>query len=309
VQYVAQFTGKLTMDLQFDTTDTGSDVRTYTNQVALFMQASPNASAAASNAAPPSANSGSQSSPPKAPPVLKFQWGTYVFQGIMDSFKETIDFFSADGVALRALVSIGLSRQDQVFDEGANLSGPTPGGSLVPSSSSDSALSVATRGGDPSAARQLGTDNGLESLRFTGGAALQVGASAQLNPPAPFVTASASAGMGLSLGVSGGVSAGISAGGQISGLGATFGATASAGVPASAGAFAGLQTIRAQIRTTANLNPLQMLPATVGTDVAVFDGASFSIGGAANSTGSAGLSTDVGTQFSFSDRLTFSSDD
>lgn len=306
VQYVAQFSGKLTMDLQFDTTDTGSDVRTYTNQVALFMQATGNASAAASNAAPPSANGGSQSTPPKAPPVLKFQWGTYVFQGIMDSFKETIDFFSADGVALRALVSIGLSRQDQVFDEGANLSGPTSSGSLVPSSSSDSALSVATRGGDPSAARQLGTDNGLQSLRFTSGAALQVSAGVQLNPPAAFVTApSASASAGLSLGIS----VGVSAGGQISGLGATFGATASAGVPATAGAFAGLQTGRARTSTTANLNPLQMLPATVSTDVSTFAGASFSLGGAANSTGSAGLSSDVGTQFNFSDRLTFSNDD
>src|SRR5271156_6070400 len=80
VQYVAQFSGKLTMDLQFDTTDTGSDVRTFTNQVALFMQATGNASAAASNSAPPSANGGAQSAPPKAPPVLKFQWGSYVFQ-------------------------------------------------------------------------------------------------------------------------------------------------------------------------------------------------------------------------------------
>jgi hypothetical protein len=52
-----------------------------------------------------------------------------------------------------------------------------------------------------------------------------------------------------------------------------------------------------------------MVPATVSTDVSSFDGASFSIGGAANNTGSAGLSTNVGTTFSFSDRLTFSSDD
>jgi hypothetical protein len=51
------------------------------------------------------------------------------------------------------------------------------------------------------------------------------------------------------------------------------------------------------------------LPATVSTDVSTFDGASFSRGGAANSTGSAGLSSDVGAQFSFSNRLTFSSDD
>ncbi len=121
----------------------------------------------------------------------------------MDSFKETIDFFSADGVALRALVSIGLSRQDQVFDEGADLSGPTNAGSLVPSASGDSALSIATRGGDPSASRQLGADNGLESLRFTGGASLQVSAGVQLNPPTAFVTArSASASAGLSLNIS-----------------------------------------------------------------------------------------------------------
>ncbi|MGD0931656.1 MAG: hypothetical protein ABR902_13490 [Candidatus Korobacteraceae bacterium] len=322
VQYAAQFSGKLTMDLQFDTTDTGADVRTFTNQVALFMQASANATAAAASTAPPSSNGNSAGPPPKAPPVLMFQWGTYQFQGIMDSFKETIDFFSADGVALRALVSVQLSRQDNVFDEGANLSGPTSSGSLVPSSSGDSALSMATRGGDPSAMRQLGTDNGLESLRFTGGAAMQVSAGVQLNPPAGLVTtSSASASTGLSLGISTGGSigggAGVSAGVSVSvsgsattsGLAPAFGAAASAGVPATAAAFAGLQTGRAPAKSTANLNPLLMLPATSGTDVATFSGASFSLGGMANSTGSAGLSTDVGTQFSFSRRLIFGSDD
>jgi hypothetical protein len=321
VQYVAQFSGKLTMDLQFDSTNTGSDVRTFTNQVALFMQATGTAQANAQNAAPPSSNGGAQSTPAKAPPVLLFQWGSYTFQGIMDSFKETIDFFSADGVALRALVSIGLSRQDQVFDEGTNFSSATTAGSLVPSGSSDSALSMATRGGDPSAARQLGTDNGLESLRFTAGLSMQVSAGAQLNPPAAFVTPP-SAGAGLSLGVSAGVSvsvggsagisigasAGTSAGAQATGLGPAFGATASAGVAATAGAFAGLQTGVATTSTTANLNPLRMLPATVSTNVSTFGGASYSLGGMAKSTGSAGLSTDVGAQFSFSDRLTFNSD-
>jgi len=328
-QYVAQFSGKLTMDLQFDTTDTGADVRTVTNQVATFMQASVNATAAAASAAPPSGSNNSGAPPPKAPPVLMFQWGTYQFQGIMDSFKETIDFFSADGVALRALVSIQLSRQDNVFDEGANLSGPSNAGSLVPSSSGDSALSMATRGGDPSAQRQLGTANGLDSLRFTGGASMQVSAGVQLHPPAAFVTnSSTSASAGLNIGISAGVSVGGSAGISIgasagasagtsvsisasatSALAPAFGASASAGVPATAGAFSGLQTGRAVVSTTSNLNPLQMLPATVGTDVSTFAGASFSLGGIANNTGSFGLSTDVGTEFSFANRLTFSSDD
>lgn len=310
VQYVAQFSGKLSMDLQFDTTDTGSDVRLDTNKVALFMQASANATAAAQNAAPPSANGNSSGPPPKAPPVLMFQWGTYQFQGIMDSFKETIDFFSADGVALRALVSIALSRQDKVFDEGADLSGPSSAGSLVPSSSGDSALSMATRGGDPGATRQLAAANGLESLRFTNGASMQVGGGVRFNPPAAFVTApTASAGTGLSIGISAGASFDVSAGAQSSGLGATFGASASAGVSATAGAFAGLQSGRTPASSTANLNPLQMLPATSAADTATFSGASFILGGASNSTGSAGLSTDVGTQFSFSNRLTFNSDD
>jgi hypothetical protein len=309
VQYVAQFSGKLSMDLQFDTTDTGSDVRIFTNKVALFMQATGSAQAGAANAAPPTANGNAQSAPAKAPPVLQFQWGSYTFQGIMDSFKETIDFFSADGIALRALVSIGLSRQDQVFDDNQKFSGPSNAGSLVPTSGGDSALSLATRGGDPSAARQLGADNGLESLRFTGGAALQVSAGVQLNPPAAFVAVSAGGGFGL--GISAGGSAGLSvgvSGGVTAGLGATFGASASAGVPATAGAFAGLQTGRARISTTANLNPMQMLPATASSNLATFPGASFSLGGAAKSTGSAGLSSDVGMTFNFSERLTFSQD-
>ena len=39
-QFAAQFSGKLTMDLQFDTTSTGEDVRKTTGLVAKFMQAS-----------------------------------------------------------------------------------------------------------------------------------------------------------------------------------------------------------------------------------------------------------------------------
>jgi hypothetical protein len=104
-QFAAQFTGKLTMDLQFDTTDTGKDVRSITSQVATFMQASAGTSKDKSGTNPP------------APPVLSFEWGAYEFKGTMDSFKETIDFFSGDGIPLRAMVSIGLSRQDKVFDE------------------------------------------------------------------------------------------------------------------------------------------------------------------------------------------------
>jgi hypothetical protein len=328
-QYAGQFTGKLTMDLQFDTTDSGDDVRDTTNKIARFMQSSAQANQAGKGA-------GSGANAP-AQPVLLFQWGLYAFKGYMESFRETIDFFSADGVPLRALVSIGLARQDKVFDEDQQLIGTGTGaGSVIKTSSSDSATKVTTKMGNPKASRALAASNGLENPRFTAGASLQVSAGIQLNAAAGFAaSASAGGGSGLSAGLSGGVpaSAGISAGAGASfgspagasagasvsggasataglslsgGGGALFGGTASAGVPATAGAFAGLETGRAVVSTTANLDPLKMMPATVASDVSVGANASFSLGGAASSQSS--FSANVGAGFSFNDRLVFDSD-
>lgn len=352
-QFAASFTGKLTMDLQFDTTDSGADVRQITSQVALFMQSSAQANK--------NSSSGPSTTNQPAPSVLSFEWGAYQFQGFMESFKETIDFFSADGVPLRALVSIGLARQDNVFDAGSGTSTDTSG-SLVPTGQNMSVTDAATQGGDPTATRALASANGVENPRFTGGASLQVGGGIQLNAAVGFVASAsagagigvsgglglsltASAGAGVSLGagagisvggsaglgisasagasagigvsVSAGASAGVSAGVSVStgagaqvtlaaGGGALFGSQASAGVPATAGAFAGLQTGVAPVSTTAQLNPLRMLPATVGTNVSVGANASFSLGGVA--TAPAGFSTNVGAGISLTDSLVFDSD-
>lgn len=298
-QFAGQFTGKLTMDLQFDTTHTGDDVRETTNKIAMFMQSSPQANQAGKG------NASGANAP--AQPVLLFSWGLYDFKGYMESFRETIDFFSADGVPLRATVSIGLARQDDVFDQDQALIGTGTGfGSVIKTSSSASTTDVTRDMGDPKASRALAAANGLENLRFTAGASLQVSAGIQLNAAAGFA-AGASAGGGISGGAGISAGAGASAGVSLSGGGgALFGATASAGVPATAGAFAGLETGRAVVSTTAQLNPLKMMPATVASDVSVGANASFTLGGAASSQSS--FSADVGASFSFSDRLVFDSD-
>lgn len=298
-QYVSRSSAKLSMELQFDTTDTGTDVRMATRQFAAFMEDSGKNSARASTDGAQQAKDADPKKPaplpPAAPPVLEFAWGSYLFRGILDSFKETIDFFSEEGIALRAMVSIGLSRQDQVFDQlKPNDTVPKPG-SLIPTSATGDLTHITSRAGNPYAARILGATNGLDSLRFTRGASLQVSAGVRLNPPAAFITPPASAGAGFGFSASSGV-----------GFGAAFGGSASAGVPATAGAFAGLQSGVATVSSTSGLDISRMAPATVATSVATFPGASFSIGGAANHTGSAGLTADVGTNFSFSDRLTFS---
>lgn len=290
-QFAAQFSGKLTMDLQFDTTDTGEDVRQTTNKIARFMQSS-----AGSGTNPSSGNA-------QAQPVVSFEWGAYEFRGTLESFKETIDFFSAEGVPLRAIVSIGLARQDQVFDENATYSSSNVTGSLVPTGRGDDATSLATMGGDPTAARQLGASNGLATLRFTAGASLNVSAGIQLNAAAGF-SAPASAGGDLSIGASAGVASAaglkLSAG---AGGGALFGGKSSAGVPATAGAFAGIEAGRATVSSTARLDPLRMLPATASADVSTGENASFSLGGAAKA--GAGFTSNVGPSFNLNDRLIF----
>ncbi len=369
-QHISHCNAKLTMDLQFDTTDTGVDVRTFTTPVAAFME---------SSAAANKQGSGTSTTNKPAPPVLSFDWGAYHFQGFMESFKETIDFFSPNGIPLRALVSIGLARQDEVF---SSTPPPAPSPSLVPTPGNGSVAAAAAQGGDPNATRALSSANGVENPRFTGGAPLSVGGGIQLNGPVAFVasasvgggigisgglglslsagagiSAGAGAGFGIGGGVSGGagfgigggvsagagigigggisagagfgigtsasasvgVSAGVSLGAGISvssgagaqvtlgaGGGALFGSTASAGVPATMGAFAGLEVGRATVSTTAQLDPLRMLPATVGVDVSVGANASFGLGGVAMTP--SGFSTNVSATASLSAGVTFEGD-
>jgi hypothetical protein len=306
-QFVAQYSAKLTMDLQFDTTNTGEDVRRTTNKIAKFMQGS-----SGSGINPSSGNA-------QAQPVVQFEWGSYQFKGTLESFKETIDFFSVEGVPLRAMVSIGMARQDKVIEDDSTSTVSKVNGSLVPTGSNGNVTALSTLGGDPNAARQLGAANGLASLRFTAGASLNVGGGIQLNAAAGF-SASAGASAGLSIGGSAGLSVGAGAGvsfgagaGVVSaaslqvsagvGGGALFGGSASAGVPATAGAFAGLETGRATGSSTARLDPLRMVKSTVSTDVNTGAGASFQLGGAAKA--GSGFASDVGASFQFSDRLVF----
>jgi hypothetical protein len=87
------------MDLVFDTTDTGEDVRGHTGQIARFMQP---------------VGGGNENE--NVPPVVEFAWGSYKFQGMLDSYQETLDFFAASGVPLRASVHLSMASQDKVFE-------------------------------------------------------------------------------------------------------------------------------------------------------------------------------------------------
>lgn len=94
-QFVGSGTSKLAVDLLFDTSDSGADVRRRTEEVAFFIQAKAEAGEASR----------------RTPPGLRFEWGSFVFQGIVDGLSETLDYFSEEGVPLRATLSLGVTRQ------------------------------------------------------------------------------------------------------------------------------------------------------------------------------------------------------
>ena len=276
-QYVTQSTGKLTFDLVFDTTHNGEDVRIHTEKVAKLMEPEK-----------------------KVPAVVAFEWGVYKFQGIVESFKETIDFFAPNGVPLRAAVNLTLAKQDKLFEPTDHSRSAKTAGTLTPDAvevpSSGGASGVGSRGGDPRAARDIAAANGQESLRHPSGDSFVVGDSAPFSPPSAF----SSGGGGFEFG--GGVSGGISGG-----IGGTFGGRASAGVSASAGAFAGLRAPLPERRfDRLSLERLQPRPgsASIGTD----RDASFQLGGQASLQGSASLRADVTGSARLRSRIQFDED-
>src|SRR5262249_50819426 len=94
------------------TPDPRGDVRNLTAQVAYFMTVK---------------NPDDPKQENRVPPKVKFQWGSFVFNGTMETMDETIDLFSPDGVPQRANVNISLSKHDLKF-EFANAGGGLPGG-------------------------------------------------------------------------------------------------------------------------------------------------------------------------------------
>ena len=178
----------------------------------------------------------------KAPRMVEFGWGAYSFTGVVEQYKETLDFFSADGVPLRASVSLTLSSKELTFADpdraGASVDGdvtpdtvdvPKPAGGGGPQGSP---ASIANALGAPRAARAIAAANGAPSLRFGAEGGLTVSAGAG---------ASASAGLGLGAGIGG--SAGLSAGAGAANIGAAAsisgGVTLTPAAAFSAGASAG----------------------------------------------------------------------
>jgi len=265
-QYISKTAATLAMDLIFDTTHKGSDVRLETQKIARFME--------------PGKEPGDQ----KIPTIVLFEWGTFKFQGLIQSYRETIEFFSADGVPLRASISLTMARQEEVFEPSLE----PPRDSSVQVSAGISATAVASLGGAPDAGRAIAAANDQDSLRFSSGA-FTLDASIQLSPPIAFASGGAGISGGIGIGGSIGIGGGVGIGG---GAGISIGGSASAGIAASEGAFSGLR-ISSNLRPVVQIDTNRFIQPSESVGFATSRNASFQVGGQAEIEGSASLSTNV----------------
>jgi len=113
-QHLAQGPTKLSMQLVFDTADDANgeglpvSVLARTKLVTQFLE--------------PQSGQGNR----QVPWALRFQWGDFIFEGILDSATEDVDLFAPNGTPLRAKVDVqitGQRRQELALETGP---GATP---------------------------------------------------------------------------------------------------------------------------------------------------------------------------------------
>lgn len=106
LQYAGNDNQTLSLDLFFDTTDTGVDVRTRTASILALATPQQKNSKVIINALLGGTSQESAQKSIKEPPRLKFIWGTLVFPCVMSSIKQNFDYFNALGMPLRATLTV-----------------------------------------------------------------------------------------------------------------------------------------------------------------------------------------------------------
>ena len=201
-QFVGAGTTKLSLQLWFDVSQPSSDgkpqetdVRKLTEKVAYFIT--------------PTEENGKF-----VPPAVRFVWGSFQFDGLMDSLEESLEFFSSDGRPLRASMTLNMSQQKITKFTFRDTQGPgqqqTPGTRpLAQANEGDSVPGVADKNGKGQAWQLIAAANGIENPRL-----LQPGQLLDLNASA---AASVSVGADVSAGAaaSAGASASVQAGGLV----------------------------------------------------------------------------------------------
>ncbi len=159
IQFASKGTTKLSFEMWFDATAAQpagqtpqDDVRQLTQEITAFMSTTP---------------VGTGDNARFKPPGCRFQWGTFLFEGVVESINETLEFFSEEGKPLRASVSVSIAKQDVEVSFAAADAATTPGTRpLQQARQGDSLQSMSARQGQAEAwqDRALAIGRGLDGL-------------------------------------------------------------------------------------------------------------------------------------------------
>jgi hypothetical protein len=172
-QFLGPGSSSLSMELVFDTSASGTDVRLRTEALAYFIVG----------------DAQREGESRMAPPKVSFRWGRFLFEGIIESMDETLEYFSEQGVPLRATVSISLKRDALVFYNeehlGQRINEPNQGmGGITPLSqaqSGDSVQSMAGRSGYSANWKSIAAANDIDDpLRLEAGAMINLNANVKI---------------------------------------------------------------------------------------------------------------------------------
>jgi hypothetical protein len=274
-QFLGNGTSSLSVEFVVDSTADSSDVRRKTQKMARFVAAKEDARTEEER---------------RKPPRVRFEWGSFIFEGVVDSLDETLDYFGANGVPMRATVSLKLSRDAIVFlpeqtvakEEGA--AGQIPLTGTIPG---ESVHEAAAKAGVGRAWKAIAAANRIDDpLRLQAGAKLDMraGFAAQA---AGFAGGAAGAALGAGAGASASFGAGAAAGGRA-------GASAAAAASARAGFSAGLG---GGIGFSAGARGAAGAGASVGAGVGASAGFGVSAGASVGGVASAGIGATAGAGF------------
>ncbi len=169
--YVGQGTTKMSVQLWFDVTAPlrvdfaeykgVTDVRELTEKIAYFIKPKDEQFT----------NKDGKSETRYIPPGVRFIWGTFQFDGIMETFEESLEFFSPEGKPLRASVSLGLSQQKIEFKRAEGKGQPpgagAPGTDPLAEAPSGSSLQKLAAGlGKAEEWQRIARNNGIENPRL-----------------------------------------------------------------------------------------------------------------------------------------------
>jgi hypothetical protein len=158
-QFVGAGTTKLSLQLWFDVNalqegEPVLDVRKMTEKISYFITPQPD----------------KKDKKKFIPPAVRFIWGSFQFDGLIESLEESIEFFSSEGIPQRASMTVNLMQQkiDQYkFTEGVTATRKSLPGTreLTPAPKGSNVQNLASNQGKGNNWQSVAAANGIENPR------------------------------------------------------------------------------------------------------------------------------------------------